>query len=414
MGGRMLRLLCINDEEVKALGAQFIETVMVPIGSRHITRLAHWHQHMQLWGKGLVPAFDLLLIDIRFDRDPYDPAYFGEQNGPQIYTSPEKAANPLGLLHALPIVARQDLTNMPFVWGVHSGDPSSVQDDPVAVVAYGLLCAMERRPGWDQYNLRAIPAHFQKQLATLQALSPEQAWRSLIPRYRDRLLEACAERVRVDTDWLEKLIAMAEDISRATGSAAEEVASLANESLFVYSGYDDEDALLLRSLFADVECWDRHSVADEVLGYLHTLKEVGARGHIFPHVRETIRILKADPNATLTRALPKTPNRAWIGVGVIVCLWLERFYHNRPRKAKELLGDMGCIRSGVQENGQAPRRLLLDARIKLPLGKFLNRLETEPLAAVWRECGRKYYREVLDGESSESPSDKWPACLGPE
>lgn len=418
MAGRMLRLLLINDIDVGDLGAQFIEVVSCATGfGDEPPRLAHWPQHMWLWGTAQVPDFDLLLIDIKFDEDPLAPAYFGEEDGPQLFNPPEKAANPFGLLHALPLVARQDLTSMPFVWGVHSGDPSSVKGDPVAVWAFGLLCAMERRPGWDGYNSvdsKAIPAYFADQLATMQALTPEQEWRRLIPRYREKLLEACEGRVHINTDWLEKLIAMAEGISRATGNVAEEVASLADESLFVYSGYDDEDALILRSLFADAERWDRHTVEDKVLGYLREVKEVAARADIFPHVYETIGILKAEPDARLTRALPKT-HKAWIGVGVIVCLWLQRFYHNQPRGAKELLGDMHLIRAGVQENRQTPNRLLEDATgIKLPLGEFLNRLETEPLQPVWRECGRKYYREVLGGESGESPPDKWPACLGPE
>lgn len=412
MAGRMLRLLLINDEEVRDVGAQYIEVVRVPIGSRNITRLAHWHQHMQLWGKRQVPDFDLLLIDIRFDRDRYDPPYFGEQDGPLLYPPPAKTANPFGLLHALPLVARLDLTNMPFVWEIHSGDPAAVQNDPVAVWAYGLLCAMERRPAWDQYDPRAISAHFKKQLGTLQVFSPQQAWRNLIPRYRARLLEVCAERVYVETDSLQKLIATAKDISMATGNAVKELESLANESLCLYSGYNDEHALLLRSLFADVECWDRHTVETKVLEYLLALKKEGG---IFPDVCQTISMLRADTETGLMQALPKTSNRAGTGVGVIVCLWLERFYHNQPRGALELLTDMRLIRAGGQENRWTPNRLLDDAGVRLPLGQFLKRLETEALPPIWRECGRKYYREeVLGGASSASPPDKWPACLGPE
>ena len=148
MAGRMLRLLLINDEEVKEVGSQFIEIVRCPtgFGNSVATRLAHWHSHMYLWGTGQVPDFDLLLIDIRFDRDTYDPAYFGEPHGPQLYTPREKAVNPFGLLHALPLVARQDLTNMPFVWGSIVGirPPRRTTQWPSGLLACSAPWSVER------------------------------------------------------------------------------------------------------------------------------------------------------------------------------------------------------------------------------------------------------------------------------
>lgn len=104
-----------------------------------------------------------------------------------------------------------------------------------------------------------------------------------------------------------------------------------------------------------------------------------------------------------------------IGVGVIVCLWLQRYYSDQWKRANDLLGDMGFVGEEGQENRQAPDRLLEEAGFReVSLGKFLHRLETEPIAPVWHECGRQYYRKVLGGESSKPPPDKWPAYLGPE
>lgn len=414
--GRKLQLLLLNDQVDIGIDTDDIEVVPCPsVDGHEIQRLANWPQHMRLWGTDQVPDFDLLLIDIKFEHDTYDPPYFEEEA--KIALGHPVPPNPFGLLHALPLVARQALTNMPFVWGVHSGNAGAIKNDPVAIWAFGLLCAMERRPGWDAYNLRSMPAYFSQQIDALPSLAPAQAWRDLIPRYRARLLDACKGRVWIDMQQLQNLIAQAEAISTAGENTAALLASLAKDSLYVYAGYEPH-ALWLRSLFAEVEPWEPRTVAAEVRGYLHKLKDAcAAHIDIFPQVCEIITHLAQSGNAKppLTQLLPKT-NRAWVGVGVIVCLWLKRLFANKRRTSWPLVLDMGFAKADGRENYHAPTRLLQKAGFPTTLGEFLKGLETTPLPPVWRECGRRYAMEVLDWNRHQEahPSAKWPRCLGEE
>jgi hypothetical protein len=398
MAGRKLRLLMVNDQEV-GIGTDAIDVIKCNNGfGEELPWLAHWHQHMHLWGNGLVPEFDLLLIDIKFEQDEYDPHYFGEEEAKKNKTT---IRNPFGLLHALPLAARQDLTNMPFVWGIHSGDPSSIKDDPVAIWAFGLLCAMEQREGWSGYDTSSIPSYFSEQLGSLQALPAKDAWQELIGRYRKRLKQWCElGRIYIELDSLNKLI---DDFKGATASNFD---SLASEALFIYAGYE-EHMISLRSLFAEFDPWDQ-GVKKPVLEFLKDLKSISERKtDIFPQVQDILVTLENDDEISLTDALPssKAVDRDTIGVGVLVCLWLKRFYEGRPRKAKDILED-----AGYGNNHQAPKRLLIRANFKgVTFQTFLDRLEFELLPPILRECGRQYW-EALDHDKRKDR--RWPACLG--
>ena len=405
MAGRKLRLLVINDQKV-SIGSDHIEVVECPTGSglgSDIPRLANWPQHMYLWGTGSVPEFDLLLIDIKFERDTYDPYYFGERE-----SKANNIINPFGLLHALPLAARQDLTNMPFVWGVHSGEPSAVKDDPVAIWAFGLLCAMERRKGWNEYkNKRQIPDYFSKQIDSLQALDANAAWIELVDRYRKRLKEACEKgRLQIEAEGLNDLI---DEIENANDS---EFKNLEGDILF-YAGREG-DTLSLRSLFADFKSWDT-SVKKDVLKFLKGLKEAEKQANIYPRVLSIIEQLrKGDKTANLTlsdildaRSEDKA-EKALIAVGVMTCFWLERYYFDRHRKTGELLFDMGYLQ---KSNYQQPNRYLKYSRNISPLGRFLKTLETRrSLDPTLRECGRQFWREVLKKQTGGKNKD-WPLCL---
>src|SRR3954447_8174180 len=129
-----LRLLAIDDETAPALSTNLIEIIKVADGEGGaIDRISHWMQHVHLLGSQEHVLFDLLFIDIRFHEDRFAPQYGDEQ------------VNPLGLLHALTFAARQDPSGPPFIWGYHSGDPDSVKNDPIAIIAFSLLSALEQR-----------------------------------------------------------------------------------------------------------------------------------------------------------------------------------------------------------------------------------------------------------------------------
>jgi hypothetical protein len=404
-GGRKLRLLVINDQKV-SIGSDQIEIVECPIKSssgKNIPRLANWPQHMYLWGTGSVPEFDLLLVDIKFEKDTYDPYYFYERE-----SKDKNIINPFGLLHALPLAARQDLTNMPFVWGVHSGEPSAVKDDPVAILAFGLLCAMERRPGWNQYkSKRQIPDYFSKQIDSLQALDANAAWIELVDRYRNRLQEACEKgRLQVEIEGLNDLIGEIENTYDS------EFKKLDGDILF-YAGRQG-DTLSLRSLFADFKTWDA-SIKENVLKFLKGLKEAEKQANIYPRVASIIEQLRSgDKRANLTLSgildakSEDKARKAMTAVGVITCLWLERYYFDRYRKTRELLADMGYLQ---KNNYQQPNRYLEYSRNISPLGRFLKTLETRrSLDPTLRECGRHYWRDVLKKQSGGKNKD-WPPCL---
>ncbi len=380
---RNLELLVINDEEAD-IGTDRIELVKCHDGFRaenEIQRIAHWPQHMWLWGKNEIPQFDLLLIDIKFEKDTYDPKYFDE------------AKNPLGLLHALPIVARQRLTTRPFVWGIHSGQPREVMEDPMAIWAFGLLCAMEQRENWDGYtkNFDAIDNFFSNQIGSLSALSPREAWREMIPRYRSKLIQACREgKVFPDIEWLNELM------GKVDTADALEFAELADEAIAIHSNVYDE--ILLDSLFAERE-WHL-SLKGEMMDFLTNLRI--ATGDIFAKVADTIQRVQA--GESLKQVCLRAKYDDAIAVSVIVCAWLKRFFDNNlNRGVTNILNDLYI------DNTQAAR---IFGRVGLSskLSKFFEAMENGHLEnMVWRQCGRRYYLDVLNWKRGM----KWPSCLGP-
>ena len=133
----LLRMFAINDQPAAALRTNLIDIVTVEDGKKmgkQSNRMEQWLHHVYLLGAQQEPLrFDLMFIDIKFETDPWAPRYG------------DGTVNPLGLLHALPFASRQDPWGAPFVWGYHSGDPGSVKDDPVAIIVFSLLSALEQR-----------------------------------------------------------------------------------------------------------------------------------------------------------------------------------------------------------------------------------------------------------------------------
>ena len=421
-----LRVLMINDEEVD-LHFPHLEVVHLPQpGGSTLNRLGRWRQHLHLWGDAADPAgepgnlmdFDLLLVDVRFHIDHTDPDYFGEGSLAHV-TGMEGApitTNPFGLLHALPVVARRGDSHMPFVWTVHSGDAGSVKNDPVALWAFGMLCAMERRPGWDQYpDKQRIPEHFAKQLGNITVRSPADAVAELMPRYRERLVDSCRRGlVQLDLDALKAVLGRADDANKD----AEKAKVLGAGKLYFYAGYESR-CLNVRSLVAEHDDGDPGAIVAAALPFLRQLHQAAVKqAELFEQVLEVMDALENADVATISIAdlLPKQ-NKYVLGVAVMVCLWLQHFIEGRLLTSDPLLMELGLWKDGSPPNYQTPRRYLRGAGFENVTTKMLlGRLRVEPLPPPWREIARTYYTEILGWPRREDKDNPrpWPACLGEE
>jgi hypothetical protein len=201
-----LRLLAINDEKAPALKTNLVKIVRVANGEgegeeNFTDRVSHWLQHVHLLGTGEMPDFDLLFIDIKFHEDRYAPKYGDGE------------VNPLGLLHALTFAAKRDSSQGPFVWGIHSGEPKTVKNDPIAIIVFSLLAALERRGEaaeikvdgrpwkWNDVGIHnadvwsddkrpnAAERHFSKAIANLPKGGSEVIWEKMMIQYREKFLD---------------------------------------------------------------------------------------------------------------------------------------------------------------------------------------------------------------------------------
>ena len=259
MKNNLLQLFALNDEEDPDIASDLIEIVEVPDtdtkpGAPPIKRMRHWLQHVHLLGNQVPVEFDLLFIDIRFMRphEPYAPQYGLEEN------------NPIGLIHALTFAARQDPFRKPFVWGYHSAEPEKVCSDPVAIITFGLLAALEQRGiaddiliddtpwRWDDYgditrHPKRAAAHFSTGIENLPK-GAEQIWKDMVVRYRNKLAHCVKTKLAViEYDDLEEAYALA---CGNTERGRDRLAKLTIQ----FSGKTTqywERTLLLQSLFAD-------------------------------------------------------------------------------------------------------------------------------------------------------------------
>ena len=344
--GRKLRLLVLNDV-VKAVPKPPLLSVIEVLdgdGGR-LPCIQNWHQHMQIWGTAVAPEFDLLLVDIKFEGDGYAPDYFGRD------------VNPYGLVHALPLAARQGLTGMPFVWDIHTGEPDLVKDDPVAQFAFGLLAAMEQRDiggekpwKWDGYVTSGSSVHFRDGIKGLGATDPDDRLGGLVRRYRDKLIEqVAAGKLWTNLDEVNSLKGLVEPVGSPPLWEDKKRKELAATDLLFYCNdkRNPKSRLFLQSLFADVlsdliedghsqlEEWPLGKPWDEVRSFVQKLGAAVWRSiaveKLYDRVMRTLRELpKADERGLAWHLRGAGKEGQFVFVGTVVCTWLELFFKGDP------------------------------------------------------------------------------------
>lgn len=433
----LLRLLAINDERAPALITNLVEIVPVATGEggEPTDRMSHWLQHVHLLGTEQVPTFDLLFIDIRFHEDRFAPKYG------------DGKVNPLGLLHALTFAARQDPSQAPFVWGYHSGEPETVKDDPIAIIVFSLLSALEQRGEtaevkvggkpwkwndvgihnldvWYDPNNTSTPhaaiRHFSKAIANLPKGGSEVIWQKMIVRYRQKFLDYVDnERIFIDQDQVGLLLRMAQKGSQ------EDRSKLATASLDLSGppGRPWTRKILLQSLFADElirlkDIWPEGDALTELVKFLTTFKKMGMSGGTnawFQRVRNLMKLVKLnetppdnddddqESKVRRTRVLQDiTPmrDRRCLGALGVICWWLERKAEETPCITEDLL-----ISFGYKGNDRDVVQGCLASLSHTKLKEFFDYLEktNDRLPPLYAAVGRKWWIEVCKKDGAKAP-----------
>ena len=432
----LLKLFAINDQEDPDIASDLLEIVEVPDGEatpdpRKVKRMKHWLQHVHLLGAQARVTFDLLFIDIRFMR-PYE-AY-----APKYGTGED---NPMGLVHALTFAARQDPSREPLVWGYHSAEPLKVCNDPVAIIAFSLLAALEQRGAagdilidetpwkWDDFGINRYPKraveHFSNGIANLPQGGAEVIWKDMVYRYRNKL----AHYVKNQLAFIEY-----DDLALAHQLACEntEVARTRLTKLSLrLSGKTEHGwnrVLLLQSLFADHLEYCKPSWPEDKIvvlkDYLSVLRE--AAGDEPPEVwaAEVVRLMAAaskkvaqsDSNAkpgqdkgdekgtqkgVLNGIRPKG-NKNRMGTLAILCWWLnQKSNHIKIITTEQLLRSLG-----YHENRVPLTNCLNGVTGYKRLEKFLEYLDTteEPVRpALLYDVGRYWWEEKCKASIAFAP-----------
>jgi hypothetical protein len=430
----MLHVLSINDETAPALSTNLIHFVKVANcegEGGETDHISHWMQHVHLLGLEEPIAFDLLFIDIRFHEDRFAPKYGDER------------VNPLGLLHALTFAARQDPFGPPFIWGYHSGDPGSVQKDPIAIIAFSLLSALEQRGDgddvkvggrtwkWNDVGLHNTEAdelkeraekHFSRALASLPKGGAEVIWRSMVIRYRNKFLNFVdEERMFVDQDQMGLLLhAVEKKDDRSRKVLAEAVLEITGPPARRWTR-----KILLQSLFADelvrdCKVWPADKLK-EVTTFLTAFKKMGASGGTdfwFGRVKELMRKVHKEPaddakeldkNRSVKppalkdiKGITSVKNRRCLGALGVVCWWLEH-------KASGTL-QTATVTSLLKAFGyysEHPKVLLgcLKALSHTSIADFLVYLNTtnERLPSPYASVGLKWWIDECKKDGAKAP-----------
>jgi hypothetical protein len=422
MAGRNLRLMVINDDSTADITVELIDVVMVPHPSENEgPRLQTWEQHLWIWMHREVPDFDLLVVDINFHEDRTDPPYFHEKDG--IYT------NPLGLLHALPIVGQLTNSNMPFVWAIHSSAKSHVMTDPIAIICYGLLKCMEQPithdPSLEQIfknKLRIMKNFFALQLENDDDIiqSPHEVAQTLVRKYRTALVNSCQSQLSLDYEKLDQLQTLANKFADGDSKAG---AALAESTLEITSG-PATDYIFIRSIFADQKNWTPEVAKKVVVPELRRLSETQPFTDIWPDVKVCMdrfkQIEEKDVyDITAAKVIEEVLNgnnhndrRARVTAGVILCTVLRCRHRKGDMEATlsvaELLESLNYKHNDFVWLSRQLKSSVFGEKSKLTPARFLAQTLAFPLShAFLRKCGRQYWKH-LTGDSDLSDM---PICL---
>jgi hypothetical protein len=404
----LLRMFAINDQAAPPLRTRLIEPVTVADGrgvDKQATRMAQWLQHVYLLGAQEEPInFDLMFIDIMFDKDPWAPQYG------------DGTVNPLGLLHALTFASRQDPFGPPFVWGYHSGNPDSVKKDPIAIIAFSLLSALEQRVDsnvlgspwrWNDVGLHKTPGyaiqHFSNAIECLPKGGPEVIFEDMMRRYREKLhLYVLEERVIVAQDGLEAALRCAKSGTEADRKQLAEACLTMSGRLGPRRGRK----ILLQSLFADElvdprDVWPCGKPLKSVLSFLVALKEAGlveTREFWVGQVDKIMERIEAGQSTVLNGIRPVGMKRR-IGALAIICWWLsakaeeqksvEEHRQVTPFNTEHLLLDFGY--SGAHRDPVQACLKTFEFEKLAPFFEFLETTE-EPLHSPFYEVGRFWWK----------------------
>ncbi|HLN28247.1 MAG TPA: hypothetical protein VE957_07070 [Terriglobales bacterium] len=407
----LLQLFAINDQEDPDIGSDLLDIVEVPDGEAKpgkMKRMKHWLQHVHLLGSQARITFDLLFIDIRFMRpyEAYAPKYgMGEDN-------------PMGLLHALTFAARQDPSREPLVWGYHSAEPLKVCNDPVAIIAFSLLAALEQRGAagdividdtpwkWDDFGINKYPKraieHFSTAIAHLPQGDAEVIWKDMVFRYRNKLAHYVKKGLAfIEYDDLEGAYQLA---CENTEAARKRLAKLTLE-ISGKSEHSWRRVLQLQSLFADQleyrqESWPEDKI--EVLKeYLMVVRASSISDPPEVWAEKVAAIMTGTETAVLNGIRPKG-NKNRIGAMAIVCWWLKQKSHHKSNiMASQLLRFLG-----YEENGRPVMNCLYAVTGYKSLEKFLEHLETTetPLQpSLLYDVGRYWWENKCNAQIAHAP-----------
>jgi hypothetical protein len=436
MNAPLLQLFSINDAADPSIRTNLIKIIPVSNGAtaKPENRMRQWLQHVYLMGSQLEPfTFDLMFIDIRFERDPHAPKYGHLDPAKKAASKAEhRTVNPLGLMHALTFASRQDPFGAPFVWGYHSGDPKSVKDDPIAIIAFSLLAALEQRGAagdinvfgspwkWDDFGLHKAPEyavqHFSKAIACLPRGGPEVILSDMIRRYQQKLLHCVREeRIGIENDGLETAL------RRASSGTDSDLRALAKCSIKMFGkvGPSWTRELLLQSLFADKlidhrDSWPAGKILDALKAFLEALKEASlseTKEQLVAQVDEVMTLIEKHQPKVLKGIRPAKRKR--IGALAIVCWWLKQKADAqaaiadgrqlKPPSTNQLLFDFGYGDRGAH---RGPMENCLEPLGYFKLAKFFDDLETIQLRSPFHEVGRYWWKNRCKGAESTMP-----ACL---
>lgn len=324
----------------------------------------------------------------------------------------------MGLLHALTFAARQDPSREPLVWGYHSAEPLKVCNDPVAIMAFSLLAALEQRGAagdividetpwkWDDFGISKYPKraaeHFSIGIANLPQGDAEVIWKDMVFRYRNKLLHHVKnEMAFIEYDDLELAYQLAcsnTEVSRKR--LAKLSLRLSGNSVHSWSR-----VLLLQSLFADQLEYEKPSWPEdkiEVLkGYLTLLRNASINDPPEVWAERVSPIMTGEQPAFLNGIRPKRyKNR--IGTMAIVCWWLtQKANHKKNITTEQLLRFFG-----YQEN-RIPLTNCLDGVTGYKsLERFLELLEAsqKPLQpSLLYDIGQHWWEHKCNADLNHAP-----------